>query len=368
MDVMPAIKINTTELIETLKITPPEQNIMLVGQHGIGKSQIVKTFFESDGQTVITFFLGQMSDPGDLIGLMHKNEATGQSEFLPPFWWPITDEPVVLFLDELNRARPEILQSVMDLTLNRTLAGKSLPEGSRVISAVNEGEEYQVTDLDPALVSRFNIYQFAPTVEDWLVWANKNDIDERVLTFIQENSEFLDGDPKTGAADAQSFGTDLSRTPDRRSWERVSKTITDIKKITRSHVKMLSGIIGVNAAMTFAKSIRDSHVISADDVLLRFAKTKAAIKKLKTHELAALNDRLVLRVEKGGFTAAAKKKVLTSFLAYVELLIEQNESESCAHLASLLDRPRFEKASLFLLGDANILAAMVDFIQEIAID
>jgi hypothetical protein len=73
-------------------------------------------------------------------------------------------------------------------------------------------------------------------------------------------------------------------------------------------------------------------------------------------------------VEKGGFTAAAKKKVLTNFLAYVDLLIEQNESESCAHLASLLDRPRFEKASLFLLGDANILAAMVDFIQEIAID
>jgi hypothetical protein len=32
-----------------------------------------------------------------------------------------------LFLDELNRAQPDIVQPVMDLTHNRTLARKSLP-------------------------------------------------------------------------------------------------------------------------------------------------------------------------------------------------------------------------------------------------
>jgi hypothetical protein len=52
---------------------------------------------------------------------------------------------------------------------NRKLAGKSLPKGSRIISAVNAGEEYQLTDLDPALVSRFNIYEFKPTVQEWLL-------------------------------------------------------------------------------------------------------------------------------------------------------------------------------------------------------
>jgi MoxR-like ATPase len=99
-----------------------------------------------------------MSDPGDLIGLMHKDEGTGRSIFLPPYWWPVDGKPIVLFLDELNRARPEILQSVHELALNKTLAGKRLPGGSVVVSAVNEGEDYQLTDLDPALVSRFNLY------------------------------------------------------------------------------------------------------------------------------------------------------------------------------------------------------------------
>lgn len=46
----------------------------------------------------------------------------------------------------------------MDLSLNRKLATKNLPEGSFIISAVNSGEDYQVTDLDSALISSFNIY------------------------------------------------------------------------------------------------------------------------------------------------------------------------------------------------------------------
>jgi MoxR-like ATPase len=56
--------------------------------------------------------------------------------FLPPYGWPLGQKPIVLFLDELNRARPEILQAVYDLALNRRLAGKSLPPGSRVAAAI----------------------------------------------------------------------------------------------------------------------------------------------------------------------------------------------------------------------------------------
>lgn len=133
------INIDVKQLLDILAMTPAEQNIMLAGAHGIGKSRILTDYFESKGIPVVTLFLGQMSDPGDLIGLPGKNEKTGKTDFLPPYWFPTDGKPIVLFLDELNRARPEILQSVMDLTLNRKLAGKALPEGSRIISAVNAG-------------------------------------------------------------------------------------------------------------------------------------------------------------------------------------------------------------------------------------
>ena len=61
--------INSEQLYFILDNTPPEQNIMLVGKHGIGKSRILEEYYSRKNCKVVTLFLGQMSDPGDLIGL-----------------------------------------------------------------------------------------------------------------------------------------------------------------------------------------------------------------------------------------------------------------------------------------------------------
>ena len=71
------IAINETELMTLLEVTPTWQNIMLAGRHGIGKSQILTRYFKSKGLLVKTLFLGQMSDPGDLLGLPNKDKKTG---------------------------------------------------------------------------------------------------------------------------------------------------------------------------------------------------------------------------------------------------------------------------------------------------
>ena len=44
-----AVMINISELKETLEFTPSTQNIMLVGKHGIGKSEILTSYFNSKG-------------------------------------------------------------------------------------------------------------------------------------------------------------------------------------------------------------------------------------------------------------------------------------------------------------------------------
>ena len=242
-----AIRIDARELLDVLRLTPPTQNILLIGKHGIGKSDIITRFYtQARGMRVVSLFLGQMSDPGDLIGLMHKDEQYGQSVFLPPYWWPVDGQPIVLFLDELNRARPEILQSVHELVLNKTLAGKRLPDSSMVIAAANEGDAYQLTDLDPALVSRFNLYEFAPTVEDWLLWASDYGIDPRLITFIQQNRQYLDGGDTT-SEELQTAHAGLVKTPDRRAWVRVSHFIAPLKQIDDLHVKIIAGMVGTAA-------------------------------------------------------------------------------------------------------------------------
>ena len=93
-----AVRINANELEKLLAATPASQNIMLTGKHGIGKSQILERFFTARGERVVILFLGQMSDPGDLIGLPRLDEVAGKTIFIPPYWFPTDGKPVVQHL------------------------------------------------------------------------------------------------------------------------------------------------------------------------------------------------------------------------------------------------------------------------------
>ncbi len=364
-----AIRIDAKELIEVLRLTPPEQNVMLVGKHGLGKSEIIRGYYERERRmTVVAFFLGQMSDPGDLIGLMHKDEATGRSLFLPPYWWPVDGRPIVLFLDELNRARPEILQSVHELALNKTLAGKRLPEGSVVVSAVNEGNEYQLTDLDPALVSRFNLYEFAPTVEDWLLWAAAHGVDPRVATFIQQNHAYLDGDEKVGDEDLLTAHAGLVKTPDRRAWVRVANFVKPLDRIDDLHIKIIAGMVGTSAALMFKKSLARALPVTPEQVLLQLDKCKKRVKDLSLQDLVLLNEQIVLWLNAGRCPAAKEDKARTGLLGYMKLLQGAQQREAVAHLASLLERPKFEKAMTFAAESIPVVELLSEYVQGIKVD
>ncbi|PID90644.1 MAG: ATPase [Bacteroidetes bacterium] len=350
------VNITTKELKVVLEHTPAEQNIMLVGKHGIGKSKILTDYFMEQGMRVVTLFLGQMSDPGDLIGLPHKNETTGQTEFLPPFWFPVDGKPIVLFLDELNRARPEILQTVMDLALNRTLAGKKLPEGSRVISAVNDGEEYQLTDLDPALVSRFNIYNFTPTQAEWLVWATNAKIDSRIIQFIEENPNELDSNAEEG----------LEKTPDRRAWEKVSLILERLDENKDLMKKVLSGIIGVAAASKFVESFSDTKLISAGQILRDLKKSLPKLKKYEITELAIVNESIFRFIETKSYEPKEKPVIRENLEGYVEWLSSDKSREKMAHFISIFEHATYPQANLFVMTETPALYKKItDFIRSL---
>ena len=363
-----AVRVDVQELIELLRLTPPNQNVMLVGRHGIGKSQIISDHYTQLGMKVVSFFLGQMSDPGDLIGLLHKDDRTGRSEFLPPYWWPIDEEPIALFLDELNRARPEILQAVMELALNKTLAGKALPEGSVIVSAVNDGDEYQLTDLDPALVSRFNLYEFAPTVEDWLVWAERNAIDTRVTTFIQKQPHFLDGSEPTDQNASQELFSGLYKNPDRRAWARVSDLIRSIDRIDGNHIKLIAGIVGPAAAAAFRKSLQTPLPISAEKVLMDFQASKKILNKLSLAEILLLNDQLLVWISNGHCPVDRGDVARKNLQGYLNLLRKRKLDEAVAHVVALLDKPRYESVMEFVSESVELTEMLTGYMEGIRIE
>ena len=358
---MANINITTTELLSLLDITPTDQNLMLVGNHGIGKSEILTEYFSSKGMEVVPLFLGQMSDPGDLIGIPNRNDTTGKTEFMPPYWFPLDGKPIVLFLDELNRARPEVLQTIMDLALNRTLAGRKLPDGSRIISAVNDGDQYQLTDLDPALVSRFNVVTFRPTTQEWLLWADKVGVDARVRDFIRENPIWLDKNPDA----KEGVDTGLDKTPDRRAWKRVSdilKTAGDINPIV---TKAMSAIVGPKAASALVGSVSAKKILSGREVLQNFEKHLPTLKGYELHQLSVVNDGIFRHLEVENLSGQAKENAKKNIDAYFTFLSKEKK-EAAAHFANLYVQGTYPKAVSFMARECQVLTmTMVLYVKSI---
>ena len=353
--------INTNELYKILEVMPASQNLMLVGKHGIGKSEILTRYFERMGIPVNTLFLGQMSDPGDLIGLPRLDETTGKTIFMPPYWFPTDGQPIVLFLDELNRARPEVLQTVMDLTLNRKLAGRALPEGSRLIAAVNDGEEYQLTDLDPALVSRFNIYTFRPSAQEWLLWAAENKLDVRVTDFIRHNPKMLDAD---GSADNPDRG--LDKTPDRRGWKKVSDCIAPIVQLDDIHKKIIAGIVGPIATQAFFSFLTTTRILSGQDLLLNYHSHKTALRKYRLHEMVMVNESIFRFLEVCDLAAEQKETAVDNLKLYVKELEKNQRNEELAHFASFFEKENYPNAITFIMTNANeVYDTVIQFIQNL---
>ena len=149
--------------------------LLIRGQHGIGKSEAVRQIADVYGLELVERRASQMSE-GDLIGL--PKLADGCTKWLPPDWvLQACQQPVVLFLDELDRAFKEVRQGFFQLADSREIAGHKLHPGTKLIAAINGGQfgkDYQVYKMGEAEKDRWTIYDFEPSKEDWYDYASGN--------------------------------------------------------------------------------------------------------------------------------------------------------------------------------------------------
>ena len=57
---------------------------------------------------------------------------------------------------------------------------------------MNEGEQYEVDELDPALASRFLSVNVVADVSEWVAWARDNGVDESIVEFVSNTPEVFD--------------------------------------------------------------------------------------------------------------------------------------------------------------------------------
>jgi MoxR-like ATPase len=171
--------------------------VMLWGSPGVGKSQIIAGIAEKHGVPLIDVRLSQM-EPTDLRGIPFRTTDEKGKEVVKwsvPDMLPDADRhgPAgILFLDEINAAPPTVSAAAYQLILDRKLGEYTIPEGWAIFAAGNRQGDRGVTYAMPApLANRFTHYDVEPNLDDWIDWALRHGIDDRVMGFLRFRPDLL---------------------------------------------------------------------------------------------------------------------------------------------------------------------------------
>ncbi len=262
---------------------------LLVGDAGIGKTESVEQFCKENGYKMIPIRLGQLSDASDLLGLCDfKVNDEGKkvaTNFLAPNYLHEALEAAkngqkfIIFLDEINRAHKDLLQSVFELVYDKRIScnGFHVPEGSGIIAAMNPPtEDYDVLDFtDAAFADRFCHIKVEASVSEWLSYARKIKVDTSIIDFIDEQNSMLEKKRPDFA---------LGVMPSRRSWVIANKLKT-VCKDKNVFSELLMGLVGIESGTSYLSFLNNyDKLISVDDILNNYSKVKDKVLKFSSVE------------------------------------------------------------------------------------
>ena len=297
---------------------PANIAVLMRGPTGVGKSHLAKQVADAHDLPFIDVRGSTMSE-GDVGGYpdIEGMKETGVMTFCMPSWFVrACNEPVVLMLDELNRSLPGVQQSFFQLVLDRELGNDKngqpykLHPGTRVLAAINFGSEYDVNEMDPALLRRFWVCDIEPSVEDWTTWARDNDIDSLLIDFITNNPTHLRVDPSTVEP-----GTVC---PNPASWHRLNDCLvamgmapSDIagKENPDGMYALSLGMVGLEAAIAFTKFVKEAdRMLTVDDVIKGKVK-KGDISSLANSTVQALIENIGFHCKDNNWTLKQSEKI-----------------------------------------------------------
>lgn len=224
---------NGKQLANILKVSFRQRRpLMIWGQPGIAKSQIVAQVAAEMDATLIPIHLSQF-DSVDLRGVPSV-EAAGKDKKMtvwnPPAILPFegnplfdSKKPIFIFMDELPQAIAAVQAPAMQLVLENRLGEHVLMDNVRVCAAGNlETHKSGSNRMLSALSNRFRHVELQPHLASWEDWALSHGVSIKLIAFLRLRTDllttFLNKDGKVNPDKAYA-------TP--RSWEAVSNTLND---------------------------------------------------------------------------------------------------------------------------------------------
>lgn len=218
----------------------------------------------------------------DIAGYPNLFDKGDTITFKAPFFLPYLKDNQkpdrVLLFDEVDKAAPEVMAPLLEISQFKTVNGKRLNAVACIFTGNLMEEGAYSNMINTALLDRCAKFILSFDFNVWLEWA-KNNIHPLIIAFLNSNQDLAVGPIET---------TELA-TPSPRSWHLSSDAliqahknkITDIDTITN----IIAGFVGVQASLKFESWYRYSRVFEKYIIdLLENGSCEKDIRTLETTE------------------------------------------------------------------------------------
>jgi hypothetical protein len=155
-----------------LKILAMHHNLLLIGTHGVGKTKMILAAAKILGLSVKYFSASTMDPYADLAGIPVVSRKKKMVEFIHD---SDLDKYNIFFFDELNRPHDDkVLNGLLEAVQFLRVQGRPFTNLVCCVAAMNPPNmDYQVEDVDPALLDRFHHYITVPFEYHTWFYADK---------------------------------------------------------------------------------------------------------------------------------------------------------------------------------------------------
>lgn len=223
------------------------RNLLVFGAAGIGKTEIPIAYALKNEIPYVYWNLSTQEAP-DLVGLPMIDPSTKGVVYAPPSYMPVSDrteKPVIVIIDELDKAKPELQNPLLEILQFKTINGRAL-NIKAIFATGNLPDEHAFSrPVSHALTNRCRVFKLESELGPWIDWATEARINPLVVGFLSRNPEYLSAAPSTDPTEY------CRRSP--RSWSNAAKDITFMMgdATVEEQALCVAGWVGIEPATKF---------------------------------------------------------------------------------------------------------------------